>query len=410
MKKKIYIPFLLMFLVASVFAQTQKLSQEERLEKFKSKIVEKQNPIYGEKSLVLRLDSTLNSHYNDWDSTWFTFQKTQYSYTSIGLIQEEISGDLYNGVWTPYWKTNYTYTANNVLTDIVSHWWDYNSMGWMNDYKEVYTHNSLGQNTEIVHQFWNDSLTVWENNSKEKYTYNSFGNWDSVYMFSWDEFANNWVLDMRAKVNYNSNQTMSNAIVEFWSGIIWVPVFKIEWAYDANNYLISETALEFNIQTLSYVPSYRSLYTNNASGHVLIEEEQYYDVNAWLPSHKIEYTLDANNYIQMEINYWFDSYSMVWGINEKIDYFYTNVTSVNDLISNLTVRTYPNPVSDFLIVKSEHDMANVRIFSINGQVVASFNPASKEATIDVSNFANGVYFVHVLSKDGNSVQKIIVQH
>lgn len=399
-----------MFLVASVFAQTKKLSQEERFEKIKDKITERQNPTFGEKSVVLRLDSTLHSYYDDWDSIWFTNQKTEYSYTSIGLIQEEISGDLYNNVWTPYWKKTYSYTPNNVLTDIVSFWWDYNTNGWMNNYKQVYTHNALGQNTEIVHHYWNDSLSVWDNDYKEKYTYNSFGNWDSVYMYSWDHSANNWLLEMRAKVNYNSNQTMSNAIVQYWTGVIWMSVFKIEWAYDANSFLISETESEFDIQTLSFIPSYRSLYTNNSSGHVLIEEGQYYDINAWVSNYKNEYTLDANNYIQIEISYWYDPSIMSWSVNGKIEYFYTNVTSVNDLVAKTTVKTYPNPASDVLIINSDDEISNLRIFNINGQLVMSINPASKEATVDVSNFANGIYFVHVLSNKGNSVQKIIVQH
>jgi len=393
----------------SVFAQNQRLTENQKLERTLNKIVEKHNPKFGEKSVTLILDSTIHSVFNEFDSIWTTFQKAQYSYTSVGLIQESIVGDLFGGLWDPFKKSNYFYSPNNVLTEIVNSRWDFYD-GWMNDYKVIYTQNSLGQNTEIINLKWNEYLLIWENDYKEQFSYNSYGNWDTVFRFSWNKTTNNWALGMRTCVNFNSNQTISDAIMQMWLDADWMNVYRFEWAYDANDYLISETSFINNNPPFPNLPYFRSLYTNNASGHVLIKEDQVWEEDTWLSGYKVENTLDSNNYIQLEFSYWFETSSMDWEIDEKIEYFYTNVTSVNDFAYNSSVIAYPNPVSDILIINSNDEISNLRIFNINGQLVKSFNPASKETTIDVSSFANGVYFVHVLSHKKNTVQRVIIQH
>jgi len=397
MKK--FLPFILLLFTASVFSQYQKTTSTEEIEKVINKIVANSKSNFGQKSLVLRLDSTLEN-YNLPNPFW----KTEYTYTSTGLIHEVISGKFEGNVWTPLTKLSYVYGTNDDLTNKLYYNWHSINNTWSNSRNDVYTYNALGDTSVVLIQFWNSSNMDWVNSSKYSYTYDANGNVDVLSCCNFYSSYNCYD-DYRVEFSYNSNQTVSSALVEIFDDYIWEYKNQYFWDYDANNFLISYTVTYLN--TNSYV---LYSYTNNSTGHPVIEEVNVFHENNWTPSYKHENILNSDNYILQKIHNSFDSNSSNWYVAKITDYFYHALTSVNDIANNTSVRTYPNPVSDVLIINSDDEISNLRIFNITGQLVASFNPASKEATIDVSSFANGVYFVHVLSKDGNSVQKIIVQH
>ena len=67
---------------------------------------------------------------------------------------------------------------------------------------------------------------------------------------------------------------------------------------------------------------------------------------------------------------------------------------------------YPNPVSDRLVIETEANIEAVTIYTVTGVVVYSevdFN----DNTIDVSDFANGVYIMKVRTENGEAVQRFI---
>ncbi len=70
-----------------------------------------------------------------------------------------------------------------------------------------------------------------------------------------------------------------------------------------------------------------------------------------------------------------------------------NISSVNtNVMSKISV--YPNPASDVVTVKNAEN-ANIVIVNMVGSVVANVENASANQTIDISNLANGTYFVRV---------------
>ena len=67
---------------------------------------------------------------------------------------------------------------------------------------------------------------------------------------------------------------------------------------------------------------------------------------------------------------------------------------------------YPNPVSDNLVIETEATIEAVTIYTVTGVAVYSevdFN----DNTIDVSDFANGVYVIKVRTENGEAVQRFI---
>lgn len=75
-------------------------------------------------------------------------------------------------------------------------------------------------------------------------------------------------------------------------------------------------------------------------------------------------------------------------------------TSVTPLMDNLTINVYPNPVSDYVNLNFSEPLTNASILVYNqsGQLVAGWNNINDVLiTIDISGFANGIYFINVLN-------------
>ena len=71
-----------------------------------------------------------------------------------------------------------------------------------------------------------------------------------------------------------------------------------------------------------------------------------------------------------------------------------------------TFNIYPNPVSDNLVIETEANIEAVTIYTVTGVVVYNEVEFSNN-TINVSDFANGVYIMKVRTENGEAVQRFI---
>lgn len=84
-----------------------------------------------------------------------------------------------------------------------------------------------------------------------------------------------------------------------------------------------------------------------------------------------------------------------------------------DLVSIANVSIFPNPANDFVTLQLENieegTIAQVRIFELTGKQVFNMQSTSNLQTIDVSQFAKGMYVIHVNTATENFVQKLQVK-
>lgn len=76
-------------------------------------------------------------------------------------------------------------------------------------------------------------------------------------------------------------------------------------------------------------------------------------------------------------------------------------------LSHFTV--YPNPASDFALIKSTEEMKQYRLMNYTGQVVLEGPINSNELRINTQDLPSGIYFIQVESLEGWSTQKLIVR-
>lgn len=80
--------------------------------------------------------------------------------------------------------------------------------------------------------------------------------------------------------------------------------------------------------------------------------------------------------------------------------------SVTELNSSL--RIYPNPVNDKLIIETTENVESISIYTITGVKVYNQQPtANSQQQIDVTGFNAGVYFVKVRTENGEMVKRFV---
>ncbi len=95
-------------------------------------------------------------------------------------------------------------------------------------------------------------------------------------------------------------------------------------------------------------------------------------------------TIAANSTVTVE-------FELIDGINEATE----NVVSI-----------YPNPANNVVNVKMNTTISKIEVVSLNGQIVAESLLNNNEGSINISNIANGMYFLRIETANGITMNKI----
>ena len=81
--------------------------------------------------------------------------------------------------------------------------------------------------------------------------------------------------------------------------------------------------------------------------------------------------------------------------------------TVSDIenMSNIEYSIFPNPVNDYLNIKTDAQIQSVKIYDSVGKLVLQ----TKELTMDLSSFNSGVYYLVLTDANGNSAHQKIVK-
>jgi hypothetical protein len=80
---------------------------------------------------------------------------------------------------------------------------------------------------------------------------------------------------------------------------------------------------------------------------------------------------------------------------------YSDPVSIENA-SNIEMSIYPNPASDYVMVKAE-GVREINVLDLNGRVLST----TTQSKVDLSNLSAGVYFVRVITDNGTATEKIV---
>jgi pimeloyl-ACP methyl ester carboxylesterase len=76
--------------------------------------------------------------------------------------------------------------------------------------------------------------------------------------------------------------------------------------------------------------------------------------------------------------------------------------SLNNYSYFNNIKVYPNPANQFLHIESENELSSISILDFTGRVIYSSTPKYNKMNIDIIDFQNGIYFLRMNDKYGNS--------
>lgn len=122
-----------------------------------------------------------------------------------------------------------------------------------------------------------------------------------------------------------------------------------------------------------------------------------------------DFEMHRNNYIyswQINRNPFIDHpelASFIFGGN-----FGQNYTLNNENYESTSVLVYPNPASEYIVIKGLDSEAKAEIYSITGQLIKEVT-FTNEITLSLSDVTNGVYLVKISNENSSITRKIVVK-
>ena len=75
---------------------------------------------------------------------------------------------------------------------------------------------------------------------------------------------------------------------------------------------------------------------------------------------------------------------------------------------NASFNVYPNPVEDRLYIEAETEVKEVVVYDVYGRHQVTETPSLQgNVTVDVADMKSGIYFVKIVTENGEAVQRFV---
>lgn len=81
--------------------------------------------------------------------------------------------------------------------------------------------------------------------------------------------------------------------------------------------------------------------------------------------------------------------------------------AANGFKNDSSIVVYPNPASDLIRIDCSSILKSVELYDIQGRILEKMLVHTKTAQLDISDKANGIYFVKIATQNGEQIEKII---
>jgi hypothetical protein len=319
----------------------------------------------------------VHSKWDTLNNKWFNDNKCEYSCDENGNLDEAIEyhWDIEKNLWIALNKEEYSHNENdNLISQYTSYWDNYNSVWdttWLIEYE--YTTNVDFPAIEIDY-YWNDALSQWDSSNKIISTYDENSNPIVRIKKDWDNISRQWISDYKNDYSYDVNGNPVLEVYSRWdeSTSNWEYIFKNENTY--------KNGCKFSDLGFPNMHYYHPYYAENK-----------YDIPG-----EVNFYLYINN---------------EWNISDKATYYYSdNPTTSNYKIPKFDLNLYPNPASEFVIIKSDMDLttAILEIFDMQGEIVLNMI-VSENKQISIYHLTKGYYIYRIINNDIISYGTLLVE-
>ncbi len=317
----------------------------------------------------------------------YDFQEGELTYNENGLLESElIKQDPFIGIMENYGLIEYYYDENNNNTEIITNTWAYTD--WAFSSMQINTYDELGNCIEIVSA--NSSGVAQE---KRVFNYDKNVLAENVYYFSNPEnklpilpqMYNMVTSYEQWTINEGSNNlTLTNNFIFSYEQIGEV---DLSVTIEVEETTIDTTVIELN----AIANGGTGNYTYSWSLSELLDDATIQNPTATFEedgTYTFTVTVDdGENTAEASV-----TIEVVTGIGVE-----------ENTLNNVSI--YPNPAEDFIMINSEN-VEYVEVIDIFGRIVTT-SEINGDTRIDMSNFADGIYYVRLHSNGETTVQKVV---
>lgn len=338
---------------------------------------------------------------------------------------------------------------NNLLTTVTQTWDAVATMTWVNQFKYIYSYNTSNKKTSMVTQHW-DGTSAWITDSKNVYNYNAAGQlyldqfqiWDGVSTYN-PSTQKTYYFDASGRLinetdvlfvagtptftsdtdyTYNAAGQLATKTGNTWSGSAWVNTVRWTNFYDTTGNDTNQLFETFD--GTAFVNNMQKTYSNFTASHLpQTEVDQTWDptgTGSWVDKYKFAYTYNTYNQLTSATRQSNDisiGWTYAFGDTKSVYYYGSFVSAVRN-ISNTggDASIYPVPAKGQVSVDVNWNVAqatSAMICDAQGRVLDQWTiqtTAKNHHTLDISNYAAGVYFVKIAGEQGQIVKQIVVAH
>ena len=266
-------------------------------------------------------------------------------------------------------------------------------------YNKVTTVTKIfGQPTVILDELGNDTSTNWTTSDWATTTEEFVSASTSIT----DSPNSNYASNENAVITLTNDIDLSGAIS---ANLTFQAQWNIEAGYD---YVQVEVS---NDNGGSWIPQCGNYTKEGTPNHNGANGEPLYDgvQNDWVLE-----TISLSDYIGESISIRF---KLISDNTQQRDGFYFDDLKVNILADNLSVddfvkqhfNIFPNPVQNILKVNTQIQNYNIKVYTIQGQLIFESNSANGNSEINYSNYSKGVYLLNIEAENSSQSFKIIKQ-
>jgi hypothetical protein len=331
--------------------------------------------------------------YQNQNNIWGNYNKINYIYDSGYTLSEDNKSIWQNNDWAYYERNMYLNGPNSKLSEQV-----YQRMldnKWLNARRWLFDYNSNDKLSLQTEQRWD---TSWVNVFKDTLNYDNIG-----YNYLW--FRQKWNFDKWVDMAIDSaifnekNQQIEDYLLN-WLGIQWVNEEKNTYEYDASGNILFYTNYVW-MPDSTWLMNVRYIYSYDVNGNQIefIRESRQNDTMIADIKFLDKYDGIGNRIERLRQSWdgekWLDAL--------KYEYFYKQITSIQENKDIFNIKISPNPISDDS--KIEFELANpsyigIKIYNELGkeiyQIANAEYPAGRiSVNLNGYDLQSGMYFLRI---------------
>lgn len=317
------------------------------------------------------------------EEEWIFDYKLEYIYQDYEKVR--ISYDWEYDQWEPGGRWTNSWSPSMLKNSYLTEYWNEDSLLWY-EWDQIDTIFNPDYFSDTVMQFMWLSLGIMDSISVEVFEYSSYPDTITSYKHLYNDLE--YLIKRYHDPGINADIQLHYRKTPDTS--VFLPAMRKLSYFDGNGNMIRK-------KNQTWINASSSWHTDSQYEYVFNSLNQLVEYLSYFPGDTTS-LMSKKTYSYNELELLADEkyFSNPYNPGEYImkEYYYSGYYVGNNEIQEDNIKIYPNPASDFIIIKNiDVSINQITIHNINGQLVYQQAINNENMLVDISGFKNGTYLI-----------------